>query len=148
MVKQKRRGDQATGAPEQKDSTGGREGEREGEREGVVGWPALKHLHFLQDSCITMHTDHFVVLADDLASQPASQCAGGWRATQRSPARAASLRLEVVAQSPGEFLSESPGERGAPRTRPQLLPGQYEDTYTTSANVVTAACALTSIPPL
>ncbi|CAJ1405069.1 unnamed protein product [Effrenium voratum] len=56
---------------------------------------------FSEDSCITMHTDHFVVLADDLASQ-----------------------LEVVAQSPGEFLS------------------QYEDTYTTSANVVTATLLL------
>ncbi|CAE7022780.1 cysS [Symbiodinium natans] len=57
---------------------------------------------FSEDSCITMHMENFVVLADDLAAE-----------------------LDVVQQeSPGELLS------------------QYEDDYTTTANVVTATLVL------
>ncbi|OLP97069.1 hypothetical protein AK812_SmicGene20611 [Symbiodinium microadriaticum] len=57
---------------------------------------------FSEDSCITMHTGNFIVLADDLAAQ-----------------------LDVVQQqSPGELLS------------------QYEDDFTTTANVVSATLVL------
>jgi len=57
---------------------------------------------FSEDSCITMHMENFIVLADDLAAQ-----------------------LDVVQQqSPGELLS------------------QYEDDFTTTANVVSATLVL------
>lgn len=56
---------------------------------------------FNEDSCVTMHTDYFAILADNLASE-----------------------LEIVQQTPGEFLS------------------QYDEEFTTTANVVTATLVL------